>query len=293
MELTKEQKDIVAYNGNMIINATAGSGKTSVLVAYAKERKDKQFLYVTFNKSMQMDAEIKFKSNDIGYVKTSTVHSLAYNSVKASKFKLSKDGLRAYDIVKLLKLSKKKVPSVYHFILAGHIIEYFNFYCNNAERDFTISFERYHNSLPEDSKARAFVESSAELILGKTVDLWALMNKKKADITHDFYLKLFQLSNPDLSNYGYILLDEGQDASPVMLDIIKNQNTNKIIVGDTHQQLYSFRHAVNSLEGTDYEKFDLTESFRFGDTVAFLAKKVVEYKNYVGLDINYKIKEYL
>ena len=63
------------------------------------------------------------------------------------------------------------------------------------------------------------------------------MERAEIPITHEFYLKKFQLQNPQLS-YDYILFDEGQDASPVMLDVFLKQKATKVIVGDGHQQIY-------------------------------------------------------
>jgi len=68
---------------------------------------------------------------------------------------------------------------------------------------------------------------------------------------HDGYLKLYQLSNPVLQ-YDCILLDEAQDINPVTGEIIFSQSrafnfyskkTSIILVGDSHQQIYSFRGA--------------------------------------------------
>jgi len=46
------------------------------------------------------------------------------------------------------------------------------------------------------------------------------------------YLKLYQLSKPDLSErFNAILLDEGQDVNPVIADIVKIQRVRKVAVG--------------------------------------------------------------
>ncbi|APS68750.1 hypothetical protein AVI55_16905 (plasmid) [Piscirickettsia salmonis] len=42
-------------------------------------------------------------------------------------------------------------------------------------------------------------------------------------ITHDGYLKLYQLSKPILNQYDFIMLDEAQDANPAILDIFERQ----------------------------------------------------------------------
>ena len=73
-------------------------------------------------------------------------------------------------------------------------------------------------------------------------------------MTHDGYLKLWQLSVPNLvREYGVdcILLDEGQDLSGAMLDVFLHQQCARIIVGDPHQQIYQFRGAINAMDSVD------------------------------------------
>ena len=100
-------------------------------------------------------------------------------------------------------------------------------------------------------------------------------------LRHDFYLKKFQLSIPQLY-FDFILFDEGQDASPAMLDIFFKQDATKVIVGDTHQQIYGWRFAVNSLEKAEFKTFNLSASFRFSPPIADLAVSVLERKNIIG-----------
>lgn len=47
---------------------------------------------------------------------------------------------------------------------------------------------------------------------------------------HDAYLKLYQLSDPQL-DYDCILLDEAQDTNPVLGAIVAGQRGQKIFVG--------------------------------------------------------------
>jgi integrating conjugative element membrane protein (TIGR03747 family) len=80
------------------------------------------------------------------------------------------------------------------------------------------------------------------------------------------YLKLYQISQPDLSQrFECILLDEGQDVNPVIADLVKTQQIRKVTVGDPHQQIYRFRGAEDA-HGSEWmagaEKHYLTQSFR-------------------------------
>ena len=67
------------------------------------------------------------------------------------------------------------------------------------------------------------------------------------------YLKLFQLSGENFANCKYrhwdvVLIDETQDLSPAIIDIVKKTTScAKIFVGDPNQQIYSFRGAMNAM----------------------------------------------
>ncbi|WP_421878100.1 hypothetical protein [Marinoscillum sp.] len=50
MNYSDQQRDVIYSRDNLIVNAVAGSGKTSTLARYAMERKDRPILYLTFNK---------------------------------------------------------------------------------------------------------------------------------------------------------------------------------------------------------------------------------------------------
>lgn len=98
-------------------------------------------------------------------------------------------------------------------------------------------------------------------------------------ITHDGYLKLCQMSRPDLSNrFGAILLNEGQDVNTVIADLVQRQRTIQVMVGDRHQQLYRFRGAQDALSAAwmaNAEKHYLTQSFRFGPAVAHVTNVIL------------------
>ena len=86
------------------------------------------------------------------------------------------------------------------------------------------------------------------------------------------YFRLWQLQNPNLQDnfaHDVLLIDEGQDLNPPMLDVFNKQDTTKVIVGDPRQQIYLFRGSHNALESVK-SNFDycLTQSFRFGNTIS-------------------------
>lgn len=280
INLTEEQKEILAYDDNLKINAVAGSGKTTTIIEYAKTRNQKsKFLYIAFNKSVKNEATKKFREKNIK-IDVVTAHSLAYQNVvtKENKHLMASD-LSPTEIINSLAIScdnpKEKNDKI---ILATHIKRFFEYFCNSSSK--TVDDLNYLE-IVLDSEAREFVEYHIQAISFYTNLLFKKMNNSEMRFTHDFYLKKFQLSNPQL-DYDYIFFDEGQDASPAMLDIFIKQNAKKIIVGDSNQQIYSWRYAVNSLEKVSYKKFELSNSFRFGRDIANLAMDSLETKRRIG-----------
>uniref|UniRef100_H3B0B8 F-box DNA helicase 1 n=1 Tax=Latimeria chalumnae TaxID=7897 RepID=H3B0B8_LATCH len=85
----------------------------------------------------------------------------------------------------------------------------------------------------------------AQNIWGRMINLNE-RSEKAYYMTQDGYLKLWQLSKPSLG-YDAIFIDEAQDCTPVIMNVFLSQSCGKILVGDPHQQIYSFRGAVNTL----------------------------------------------
>lgn len=279
MELTKEQCDIISSTGDIKINAVAGSGKTTTIIEYAAARpKQSKILYLAFNKSVKLEALRKFSDKGLYNVKVETAHSLAYRHIVYDhSYKVKANGYNTNEIVELLKLRGTGEKHT-EYIVANHIKKFIAYFCNSDKQKVQ---ELNYLDVVSDKKARAFVTKYYDYIENQTRSLLSKMNKGEIEIIHDFYLKKFQLSGPKLE-FDYILFDEGQDASPAMLDVFFRQDAVKVVVGDTHQQIYSWRFAVNSLEKAGFKTFQLSTSFRFGQDIANLAVEVLKYKKHIN-----------
>jgi hypothetical protein len=279
LSLTAEQQEIIQSSGDIKINAVAGSGKTTTLVEYARSRpQGTHILYLAFNKSVRLEAVQRFQRAGIERVQVETAHSLAYRHVMSRfGYTLRPLGYSVHDLVQVLKLKPVKERHS-EYAIANHIGALFAYYCNS---DAAKVSELDYLGTVSDPVARAFAEDHHDLILKKTRYLLDEMNRAKIAITHDFYLKKFQLMMPRLP-YDLILFDEGQDASAAMLDVFLKQKATKVIVGDTHQQIYGWRYAVNSLERTAFEAHTLSTSFRFDQQMADLAMAILGWKQHLG-----------
>ncbi len=278
MELTQAQHDIINSSGDIKINAVAGSGKTTTVIEYARSRPQTcRILYLAFNRSVKLEAERKFGGADTHNVFVETAHSLAYRQiVMGSRYRVRAQSFKTQEIVQILGLRGMGEKHA-EYVIANHINKFISFFCNSDKHRVQ---ELDYRSIVTDADAKEFVAEHYATIEMQTRLLLSKMDKAEIDITHDFYLKKFQLSQPEL-RYDYILFDEGQDASASMLDIFLRQKATKVIVGDTNQQIYAWRFAVNSLEKTAFRAHHLSVSFRFGQEIANLAMAVLKWKAYI------------
>jgi F-box protein, helicase, 18 len=278
MDFTQEQYDIINSTGNIKINAVAGSGKTTTIIEYAfAQPRSSKILYLAFNKSVKTEASKKFSDKGLTNVRVETAHSLAWQHiVKGNHFRLKAQGYKTHEIAQLLNLQGNDEKHT-QYIIANHINKFIAYFCNSEK--LKVQDLNYLDTI-SDPKAKLFVSKNYDYILMQSRILLGKMDKNEIEITHDFYLKKFQLSNPVL-HYDYILFDEGQDASPAMLDVFFKQKATKVIVGDTHQQIYGWRFAVNSLEKAAFKTYHLSTSFRFSQDIANLAMEILKFKKHL------------
>jgi superfamily I DNA/RNA helicase len=281
MQLTDEQIAIVNSTGDIKINAVAGSGKTTTLIAYAKKQAPSyKILYLAFNKSVRTVAQKRFADEGLTNVDIQTAHSLAYRRVVFQHGYKITAGYKSWELKTLLSLDS--MISDVHAVnpIAWHISRYVSLFCGStAEKVADLDYP----AQVTNEQAHGFASAYKKEILLGTRRLLALMDKNEIAVTHEFYLKKFQLSKPRL-NYDLILFDEGQDASPVMLHIFLSQKAQKVIVGDIHQQIYGWRHAVNALGSVDFKEYPLSRSFRFDSSIAEIAVECLAWKKLLDGD---------
>ena len=274
MKLTPEQEGVLETNIDLVINAVAGSGKTTTLIEYARTRPtNSKILYLAFNKTVKIEAAKKFDSAGLKNVKVETAHSLAFDHiVKHSHFNIV-PGYKGHELSEMLHIRTGDRHT--DFILANHVNKFISLFCNSSAAK--VQDLKYADVIT-DPKAKTFVNNFYAHIERHTREALAKMDKGEMAITHDFYLKKFQLADPVLP-YDYILFDEGQDASAAMLDVFLKQRGIKVIVGDMHQQIYGWRYAINSLQQVSFPVYNLSNSFRFDEEIALVANRILSWKD--------------
>jgi hypothetical protein len=261
-----------------MIDAVAGSGKTTTVEMYANEYPQQRFLYLCFNKGQADEAKARFPSN----VDCKTTHSLAFGQTGYPYTKNKAKGFGREPRSKAIMgpLGIRDVGT------AHAIVRTVTNYMQSAQLDIE------YDHLPRYS--RSFELETQKGILGKAGELWRKMidaNDIEIPISHDAYLKLFQLTAlranrlpAVFSKYDAVLIDEAQDTNPtfeILLAMLVNEGRHAaVLVGDRRQSIYQWRGAVNMMgrlgnsirRGTiPGQVLRLTESFRYRPRTAGFA----------------------
>lgn len=263
--------DAVAERQSVRVIALAGTGKTTTLGLAARALPRRPTLYVAFNRSVRDAARRRFPA----WVEARTAHSLAFAAVGRaygdrlvpSAFalrrvwpqwagrRLAAVGLdHAMGLAVVVQTLANFTHSVADTLLAEHVPP--------------LAFAR------EAPAARAR-GTAAVLDVGRYFWRQVLDAASDCPITHDMYLKRWQLGRPTLP-YEVILFDEAQDADPVILDVIERQAAQLIVVGDPHQAIYGWRGSHNALARWSGLTLPLTTSWRFGPAIADAANQVLD-----------------
>lgn len=255
-QLTPEQQLVVASKAKLLaVDAFAGTGKTSTLVAYAEARPRARILYIAFNKSVATEAKERFPSN----VECRTTHSLAYGSV-GKKFADKLGNAQPYAVAQVLNCTPKR---------AKQVLETLSAWLCSADPEITVDHVN-RDDIDKEMEVGLLVELASRV--------WEEMQNPRSPLKmpHDGYLKLWALSKPRLS-FDIILLDEAQDTNPLTLELVMAQkHATIVLVGDRHQGIYGFRKAMNAMEHVQAdERVALTRSFRFGQSIADVATLVL------------------
>lgn len=258
--------------GNAIVEAVAGSGKTTTIVEATKLiPKQKKAIFVAFNRSIAQELQRKLPK----HVKAQTLHSfgfsLFFNNSNCSVTP-EVDGDKLYNIVEDI-LSKvygkdfRKYISGYKDIISKIKAELLD--ATNENIDYII--DRYNIALdyPIDIA-----------VIG------SILERCKNDLTtvdYDDMIWIPLVKNFSSRTYDWVFVDEVQDLNRSQFELIKkmcNGHTRIIAVGDSRQSIYAFRGADTDSMRNFKEYFNATElplsiCYRCPSSVIELAQQFV------------------
>jgi hypothetical protein len=269
---TEEQQHIIIspFDDILVVEAKAGSGKTHTIVGFAAARPNSKILYLAYGRANKIDAEKKFKHLKNVVVKTTHGVSFSQFGAKYSK-RFEEHGMEIPVLTYAEYCMDVEESNRYRYAyIMSKLLKQFAY--SSYTMDEFLELLRLNKREFEDTH-----KIKINYFLSKITFVWDdLKENEDMPYEHDFYLKEFQLENPYLDYYNYILLDEAQDANNCVIDILLQQKrAKKAFIGDSFQQIYAWRGAENALEkmrdNPNVLKLQLTKSFRCSAEIAKIA----------------------
>lgn len=264
---TGEQQNIIdacTTGDDLVVEAGAGSGKTTTLQMAASVMRGRG-IYLAYNRAIAQDAAKKFPR----HVDCRTAHSLAWRAIgrdyqaRTNMRVPAKRTAELLRIVEPLRVTKVLVLSPVQLArLASEAVDKF---AHSADSEV----QAEHVPALEGVPAGAMRALRAELV-PHARRLWreTQVIGSQHRFTHDYYLKMWALTEPDLGA-DFVLLDEAQDSNPVIAQLVQAQKAQRIAVGDSAQAIYGWRGAVDALATWPAKhRLLLQQSWRFGPAVA-------------------------
>lgn len=264
-------KEIKESDKNIVIEAVAGSGKTTTIEQIVKlVPKDKDKIFLAFNNTIvnELKDRISVRNTTI-----STMHSFCWrNLIRHKRGGLKLNESKGFFVVKDL-LKKHKIPSKRHkfyLYVIPKIIGVMRLNLMFEEEGLMDLGEHYGYDMDEN-------------ICNIALEALEIMNKDQKSF--DFTDMIYQCYAQDvrLPKFDYIFVDEAQDLSPLqqfIISKIKKRNGRMIAVGDPGQAIYGFAGAdvdsFNNLKNIfpNTITLPLSVNYRCGKRIIQKAQKI-------------------
>lgn len=274
--------------GVLIFQAGAGCGKTTELVMLEENLRGIG-QYTAFNAPLVAESKGKFKRCGVN-----TFHSLAFRAVgNRFEHRLGGQRVRSDVVAEMLHLDAlpvcvttsegPRIQTLSASYLASLVTGALRRFCQSADRAVAAEHIQYIDGIdmPDENGKRTYAnnELAREYLLPFAERAWVDVSSPDGQLpfTHDYYVKVWELDSPVIAA-DYVLADEVQDLSPVMLSVFRQQRGCLVVmVGDSAQQIYEWRGAVDALKAfPEAPRCMLSQSFRFGEAIASLANQVLD-----------------
>lgn len=222
-------------SGNLVVNATAGSGKTRTIQEFIKRYipKNKSWIYLVFNKKNQVEAQEKFGNTPNGLV--STFHSFCLNnSIRSAYGKVKIDDKKTYRELELCSSYDERELRP----LAAKIV--------GLAKNTLTDVDNYDALTEMCDHYAVELNGSAARVFEMARDVIHQSQANTAVIDFDDMLWLTAINRLPLPQYDYVLVDETQDLNAVQIEIvlrIRKPDGRTIAIGDENQAIYGFRGA--------------------------------------------------
>lgn len=270
--------------GNGIVRARAGSGKTSTLCMMAEiVPESARSVFLAFNKSIQLELKSRLPRN----IEAATFHSVCRRAlaIKYPKSAMRRDWVQMNKVRNILddmadtnqKITEVSgsIARVIGLLKANMVLP--EQATNDMISDITIAFDLDIEAVDDDW-------ITWEDFCTWTRQALTTSNEQVADcIDFDDMLYLTAVLHAPLQRYSYVFVDECQDLNRVQHILLERMvgRTGRIIaVGDDRQAIYAFRGAdASSMQRLSDRfgcvTFPLSISYRCPASVVRLAQSIV------------------
>ena len=121
MNFSKEQNEILnlPFDQNIIVNACAGSGKTTILIERVKrhfyniKKEYKKIVILVFNNAIKEEISLQIKEKNLFQVEVSTFHNFFIHHILPFSNKIKLNMLKNFDLKqKILKNGKQHLKRI-------------------------------------------------------------------------------------------------------------------------------------------------------------------------------------
>ena len=278
----QQQKAARTMQGQVLVIACPGSGKTTVIIERVHNLTTKvnpaSILVITFTKAAAEEMKNRYKKK-YGETKVvfCTIHSICYSIIKREF------GLDASNIL--------KDAEQYEFFRGYLINRVSGVDLDEYIKDLLLEISYVRNSRTKPELFESKKCSSSEFV--EYMKAYAAYKTEENKIDFDDMLIICRqtlIHKPDVlaywkKKYPYIMIDEYQDTNRIQADIflmLAGKNGNLFVVGDDDQSIYGFRSADSSIMldfGKWYPactKIELNTNYRSAENIIEVASNLIQ-----------------
>ena len=255
-------------SGNAVVEAVAGSGKTTTIVEALKLTTG-DVLFCAFNKHIQQELAHRAP----GHVTVSTIHSIGFRALcKALPYKPEVDS------GKLMGIVREFLPGYDEQPLRGPLCDLVSF-CKKTLTDPT------DPQAVEGMAAHYGLELNGDgpRLIGLVPQVMGVCQERLSVIDFDDMLWLPLVLSVPVPRFDWVFVDEAQDLSPAQLEVVKKSvkaGGRVAVVADRRQSIYGFTGADTNavprlIEELGATVLPLSITYRCPKRVVELAKRIV------------------
>ena len=266
-------------NGNALIQARAGSGKTFTAL-HAMEYMKGSVISMTFNKKNAIELQQKIAQMGFVHAKGCTFHSEGLNNWKRVHGFVKVEYKKVMNIVERYTMRENEKSARYFIIQMIDLAKQSGFGCEGCP-----AIEDYNAWIDLALHHDVDLDSDMDLTMAIDIAMHVLIDSNRDFRTIDFndMIYLPVLNNIKLLQYDWIIIDEAQDTNVVrklMSKRMMKPNGRFMAIGDEKQAIYGFTGAENDSMNIIKETFNCIElnlpvCYRCGTNIIEQAKSIV------------------